>query len=419
MLEQTMALCRQYIAGFGAPSTHLCYHHRLDGPRGEAALSPPEEIRLGHVAGKPRPYGYGSGIQDAALENGQFLYALCEAYETTRNPELAEMARYIFSGMKRIATVSPVKGFVPRGPHPNGKSYYPDSSRDQHCAFIEAMWRYAKSPVGRLEDRAFAAEAVHNTVSRMERNNWILNVEDNSRMAHVGWGWTQHTMIGAATLLMAVGAAGDATGRAHWWERYRDFGTEKAGIRWQLLDAETFDDWRPFTLYSNQFASSLDVIAKVEPHAARRAAVRAFMGAMARRALGTNVLDPACWRRLDWAADWKDEELEPILQTFGLSLTRPATVFELPAHFKPEYMDLRDWRRRKVAEKLLYGIPTVAFHKALLSGDPRCIAAVTPPVEAMVETMRVHGHRYERGENMNRTVILGLLLLARSEGTRQ
>ena len=71
LLASVKQLCHAYLEGFGHADTRLCYHHRLNGPRGIAVLSSPEEIAEGVVQGKSMPWGYGSGIQDVALENGQ------------------------------------------------------------------------------------------------------------------------------------------------------------------------------------------------------------------------------------------------------------------------------------------------------------------------------------------------------------
>ena len=57
--------------------------------------------------------------------------------------------------MKRVATLSPVPGFVPRGPHPDGGSYYRDSSVDQHTIFVCSLWRYSRSALASDDDRAF------------------------------------------------------------------------------------------------------------------------------------------------------------------------------------------------------------------------------------------------------------------------
>ena len=69
------------------------------------------------------PYGYGSGIQDVPLENGQFLFALCDVFDSTGDPEIGQLAQRIFREIRLVATVSPEPGFAPRGPHPDGKSY--------------------------------------------------------------------------------------------------------------------------------------------------------------------------------------------------------------------------------------------------------------------------------------------------------
>ncbi|NOY81084.1 MAG: hypothetical protein GXP31_08775 [Kiritimatiellaeota bacterium] len=408
LVKQT---CEAYVEGFGSPATGLCYHHRLNGPAGLGALSAPEEIARGQVRGKDMPYGYGSGIQDVALENGQFLFALCDAVDATHDPDLAAVARRIFSGMKRVARVSPVPGFVPRGPHPDGKSYYRDSSRDQHCAFVEAMWRYARGPLATDADRTFIARVLEDVTARLEANNWIIKVEDGSRMAHVGFGWRQHTMVGAVSLLMVLAATADVTGNSHWRELYNKLGGEADAVRWKLLDPREPPHWPPFTLYTNQFAQSLAVLKDAEPDPTRKGRLNGYLRAMAERALRTNVFDKTCWRRLDWAGNRDDAETERLLRTFGLSLSRSTTVRDLFRVYDPKFLTLRDARRRGMANKLLFGIPTVAYHIVLLSRDPTLVSAISPDVEAMVRIMHDFGAAYNRGENFNRTVVLGLELL--------
>jgi hypothetical protein len=405
-------LCKKYIEGFGHPHTKVCYHHRLNGPKGVAALSSPEEIAKRVVNGRPMPYGYGSGIQDVPLENGQFLFALCDAYDATKDDDLAELARYIFQGMKLVATVSPEPGFVPRGPHPDGKSYYPDSSRDQTCALVEAMWRYSASSLATPDDRSFISESLAKVARRMERNDYVLMVEDGSHMAHVGWGWKQHTVIGAATLLGHLAAVKDATRDAHWAALYDQFSAEKDAIRWQLLSIASANTWRPETLYSNQFFTSLAVLVRTESDPPRAAQLKEFMKTQADRALRSNVFDVRRWRRLDWAGTWSDQETEGALEPFGLTLTAKRTVVDLYERFDPSLFGAKSSRQRQVNAKLLMGLPTVAFHKALLSEDPTLVRQVAPYVEQIVKTMLEHGDEYTHGENFNRAVVLGLHLVA-------
>lgn len=410
--DDVKRLCRDYLAGFGSPATQVCYHHRLNGPRGLGALEKPEQIVKAMVNGQPKPFGYGSGIQDVPLENGQFLFALCDAYEATRDEELAKTARWSFAGLKRVATVSPEPGFVPRGPHPDGKSYYPDSSRDQHCAYIEALWRYGRSPLATADDKAFIAGTLAKIARRMERNDWVLKVEDNSRQAHVGYTWKQLTLFGACSLMSCLAAAKTTTGDKHWAELYEKLGGEKDNLRWSLMSPDSVEPWRPFTLYSNQFFTSLALIARAESDTTRAAVVRARMKQIAERALRTNVFDEACWRRFDWAGESVTPAHEKALATFGLSIQKPATVFDLLAKFDPKRLGTTDCSAKAVNEKLCFGIPTVAFHKSLLSGDAALVREVAPRVHRMVRAMLEYGRRYDGGENFNRAVILGLHLLA-------
>ena len=434
--KQVEALAASYIAGFGSPDTQLCYHHRLDGPRGVEVLSSPEEIRARLVRGKSMPYGYGSGIQDVALENGHFLFALCEAYQATGDPGLADLARWVFAGLRRVATVSAEPGFVPRGPHPDGVSYYPDSSRDQHAAFVEALWRYGRTDLATAEDRALIARTLDAVARRMERYDWRIMVEDGSAQAHVGFAWTQRTSLGTTTLLGVLAEVAAATADEHWRELYRAFSDEDDAVRWNdLLQPSKVADWPPNTLYSNQFLVGLLALSRLEQDPDRQAQLRQFLAAMARRALESDVFDPRLWRRLDWAGDWSEEEIARALQPFGLALDRPATVSQLLAAFKPEIWSAGDaatvfdlygvpaeqqaselYRLRRVADKLCFGLPTVACHMALLSEDPGMVARVAPMVERMVAIMTADGEKYTGGENMNRTVVLGLHLLAARAG---
>ncbi|NOX55770.1 MAG: hypothetical protein GXP27_15280 [Planctomycetes bacterium] len=446
---QVERLCQQYVRSFGSETTHLVYHHRLDGPRGVAALASPGEIAARTVGGRPMPYGYGSGIQDVALEGGQFLFALCDAYEATGREEFARMARWLFEGFKRIATVSPEPGFVPRGPHPDGRSYYPDSSRDQHAAFIEALWRYGRSPLATDEDRRFIAKELNEVGRRLERYDWKIMVEHGSKMAHVGFGWRQYTSIGAVSLLSALAMIADATGDEHWWQLYERYSSEKDGIRWRrFLHPDAVATWKPLTLYSNQFAQAVAALERIErsrgegaesggrraeksqerkaasnEHGAgsverhgrgsgRADQLRELLRRLALRSLDSNVFDPQLWRRLDWAGHWTEAEIEDRLAKLGLSLQPPMTVIDLYRWFDPAHWRNPDPDVRRISAKLCFGLPTVAFHTALLSRDRQLIERIRPHVEDMIQVMLAHGRYYDRGENFNRAVVLGLQLLA-------
>ena len=66
--------------------------------------------------------------------------------------------------------------------------------------------------------------------------------------------------------------------------------------------------------------------------------------------------------------------------------------------------------------KLCFGIPTVPMHLAMLSGDAELIAEAEPMVREMIQVMLEHGAEYAGGENLNRSVIMGLYLIANGGG---
>lgn len=414
---EVRSLFEAYERGFRHPATGLFYHHRLDGPQGEAALSTPAEIAKGEVRGKPVPYGYGSGIQDVALENGQLLFALCEAWDVTGDEFLAGKARSLFAALQALARLSPEPGFVPRGPHPDGRSYYRDSSRDQHAAYIEALWRYGRSSLATAADRTFVAATLAAIAARMERNDWRILVEDGSGPAHVGWTWKQFTSIGAISLLSALAQVSEATSDLQWRLRYDQASAERAGERWnKWLSPQALDQGQPLTLYANQFCQSLTALRRVEADAVRSRQIAEFQRCWARRALDANVFDPACWRRLDWASERSEPDAAALVAQLGLDVKRPMTVCEVYRSF-----DRRFWQRPgtegfRVMGKLAYGLCTVALHGALLAGNPALRVESRPIVRQMVEEFAQFGQAYDAGENFNRVVILGLLSLENGAG---
>jgi hypothetical protein len=130
----------------------------------------------------------------------------------------------------------------------------------------------------------------------------------------------------------------------------------------------------------------------------------------------SNVFDTDHWRRLDWAGQWSDEVTEEALAPFGLSLQTPATALELWPHFSAEHMRAPERATIAVNNKLCFGIPTVPMHLAMLSGDVELTAEAAPVVLEMIQVMLQHGAGYAGGENLNRSVIMGLYLIANSGG---
>jgi hypothetical protein len=231
----------QYVEQHQDPATGLLYMATVKALKNEKRYAP-ENARQGMVDGVPSPHGYGtkggdSGMSDTSLFGGQLLYSLLEAYDARKDRDLERWARHLFQGLKIIGSASPVPGFIVRGPHPlDRKAYYRDSSMDQHSTYVIALWRYYHSPLATEDDRAFIRDSLDKVARRLEKNQWRILWEDDSREAHAGGGNLTRFGSEAITLLMPmVGAAADVTHNAHWQETYRRFAAERDGLRWQVL----------------------------------------------------------------------------------------------------------------------------------------------------------------------------------------
>jgi hypothetical protein len=408
-VEAVKAQCRTYIEGFLSPATDLCYGRRLDTPKGLAVFEAPASIAKEEVKGVRRPWGYGAGMEDVALQNGYLLYALCDAYDTTHDAYFAELAHRIFQGMKRIATLSPVPGFVPRGPHPDGKSYYRDSSTDQHTLFVCSLWRYAKSPIATPDERAFAQDALRKVAARLERNQWVLKVEDDSRVAHVGWNWSAKNQGSSGLFLSTLGAVSDATQDPHWLQRYREFADEDDGIRWTCLARDPPKSPR-YTLFYNQHAFRLATLARLEKNPERSHVVWTRMRQTARDMMTCNAL--AEWRPLDWLGKVSDENVQEYLATLGIKPGEPQTVAQLWDRYVPGKLSPpMSWdRRKRDYSRLCHRAPVVSWQYALLSRDPELIQHVLPQVGSVLQKVDLAKER--SAWVANETMVFLLLALA-------
>jgi len=281
----------------------------------------------------------------------------------------------------------------------------------------EALWRYGRSALATVDDRQFIAGELGEMARRMEANDWKILVEDGSHIAHVGYSWRQSTPIGAISLLSFLAMVADATGDPHWQAVYDEYSNEKSAFRWRkLLDPNGVEQWKPLTLYSNQFSQALLALRRAETHPRRQRQIAELQRRLARRALRANVFDPTFWRRLDWAGSEADAVAAQRLARLGLALAEPRSARALFDLFDPAWMRSRDGVVQSTGNKLCFGIPTAAFHMALTSEDPGMVAEVASSVRRMVQIMLKHGPDYDRGENYNRTVVLGLLLWAAEVG---
>ena len=98
-----------------------------------AHLPAPEEI----AAGFPNPCGWGTGMEDCALNGGFLLDLLCLEGEAA-----TDFAGQVMAGVLACARCHGVPGFIARGISPrDGRSVYSNSSRDQFTLAAYGIWR--------------------------------------------------------------------------------------------------------------------------------------------------------------------------------------------------------------------------------------------------------------------------------------
>ena len=208
--------------------TCMFYNH-LVGHEPDAAtryLPEPEMIRLLI----PNPGGYGTGMEDCMLNAGLMMDTVIARYEATGDEAMREYAADICCGMILDATVSPQKGFLPRGVSPaDCHSHYIDTSRDQYTNWFYAAHRLYFSALSDETQKEHLRNGLTAMAEKMEadivpENNWRFRREDG-KFGFVGQMWGDIHPHEALRLPMLYLLTWKTTGNPHWHEmylRYRD-----------------------------------------------------------------------------------------------------------------------------------------------------------------------------------------------------
>jgi len=411
-VDRVESLVRGYVDGFMSPATDLAYGMRINGPRGIAILESPAEIAARRVRGVYRPWGYGAGMEDVAYQNGMLLFALCDAEEASGNPYFAQLARRVAGGLRRLSTLSPVPGFVPRGPHPDGKSYYADSSRDQHSLYACGLWRYYHSRLATAADKEWIRTVIGQILQRLEKNGWTILSEDNSVEAHAGGSVLPCEPMNAALLLAMLAVAHDVTGDAHWQEVYERFGREKDGIRWKLLDRPIDRTVKGrWDLFSNQDAFRTATLRRVETQPERKAILQRRLERMAADMFTSPYF--VAWVRASWLTPEDDAEANEFLKPLGVTVGSGATVLDLWRKFDvvAKAPGLSSRQRRRF-DYLTLTSPFEACQVALLSRQPDLVRQAQTAVREMFQV--VDFQQIHSGWSSNYAVVAALWSVAPS-----
>lgn len=140
------------VARFFCPDTELFYEFVYDDT-GKAWDNLPTLADI-HSA-YPNPCGWGTGMEDSVMNGGTALDALVSSDELYAGDERKKFADSVFRGLLRCTASEQSKGFVARSVSPyDGRSHYPESSRDQYTHLVYAFLHFYFSPLSDSEQRA-------------------------------------------------------------------------------------------------------------------------------------------------------------------------------------------------------------------------------------------------------------------------
>lgn len=180
----------------------------------------------------PNPRGWGTGMEDSALNGGCLLEALVSAYSLCEDEKLRKMAINIAEGLLSLEQ----NGFVARSISPEDKrSFYPESSRDQYTHYIYALLVYAKSELCDDEHREKIKESFVRIADKCERDitpeNEYHLLRADGEIGIVGKMWGELNAHEWLRLPMFYLAAYRMSGVIHYkemYEKYRDEAIEKS-----------------------------------------------------------------------------------------------------------------------------------------------------------------------------------------------
>ncbi|WP_372935177.1 hypothetical protein [Mariniphaga sediminis] len=196
--------------------------------------------------GIPNLAGWGTGMEDCALNGGAYLAGMVYRFEVTRKEEHAEEARRIYKGLQLLGTVSSQKGFVPRGVLPDGRSFYPNSSVDQYTFYLFGLWTYYHSNIPTEDERKQISSIVGNICERIKKDNFNILSSDNKRAKYCNIG---RISVDRSSRLLATFRIGfDLTKEKRWMKIYTRM--LKTNNYSRLQDVNSYSNINKLTTYS-------------------------------------------------------------------------------------------------------------------------------------------------------------------------
>ena len=328
-------------------------------------LPTPEEIARSF----PTRAGGRTGMENPALNAGQYLPAVVLRHQLGHDAASADEARLLFSGMKRLCDVAKDPGFLPRGVALDGASHYTNSSCDQTTMFLNGIFRYYESDIPTEEEKQAIRQIWQNMLARWERDGWEDRTEDGQPAVNGDIGAIAADR--ASRLLMALLGGAVVTGDEHWRRQYRQKLEEQDYAR--LKTGLPPSGGALYVLDQNQVAWRLLVDLEDDPAIRQeyQARLEETAAAVHGNLLAYQEFDPAEHSQRKAASDWDWRKAhEPPDQT----QTTPSLVSGKLRYASVEQARERRLRLRKLQPVWWYEFqyvtePFEAAHVLLLSGD--------------------------------------------------
>lgn len=211
--------------------THLFYDFvcSYDPDKRWSGLPNPDEARRAY----PNPNGWATGMEDCAISGGLMMAIVCDRFAATQDASLRPYAQKVFAGLVSLGTLGATDGFVIRGLCPaDGRSHYPESSRDQYTWYVYGLWRYYHSPLSQPEEKTTMRRIIAAICARLERNvvaanGYRIGKDTGEFDSIVDKMWeNQAHEVARLPMIYAIGA--DVTGDPHWQDLANRYAPEAA-----------------------------------------------------------------------------------------------------------------------------------------------------------------------------------------------
>jgi hypothetical protein len=293
---------------FYHPKTKLFYDYITSYEKNKwlAHLPTREEISRQY----PNEYGYGTGMEDCMISAGVMLDLIADRYAVTGDRKLKQIARDVFEGVYRTATVHGINGFLPRGLSPeDAESCYIASSRDQYTHAVHGLWVYHRSPLSEGPARKRIARVLTAIADRMKatviaENNYNALMADgrqDPRGIQKMWEVKAHE---AARLPMIYAAAWIVSGDEKYYHYYREYIADAVA---QSFDIE--DQTPTYSLL--QMQSCFELLSSIEKDMTLKKQMDDIMGDVSRRAAQRAIRANQIAKTLDLTllpSDWRTGE---------------------------------------------------------------------------------------------------------------